>query len=321
MTLPFVIEGREVWLSISGVAFEDGVVYAFRNLTEERALDELKGEFVATVSHELRTPLAAIYGSAQTLLRQDIEIDEDKRRRLLQVIAQESERPRAWPRTSCREPDRPAAAPGDEPARHAPRQGSVEPCALNPAERQGESRLPLELDVAGDEDRCDGCHQPRRQRGQVFPDGASSKSASANGTSFRVRSRTRVRIHAERRRRIFGWFYPGRPQLSRSVGSTSALHLPRAVRRMDESLTVTSGRRNRPRRSPLAVAPTGRRSGRAARLISQTGFVGPRRSRRTKEPGTSPNPLVSRLADASGRRLDESQAENHSSRRSVKGEP
>ena len=76
-TLPFVIEGREVWLSISGVAFEDGVVYAFRNLTEERALDELKGEFVATVSHELRTPLAAIYGSAQTLLRDDID---DRRR-------------------------------------------------------------------------------------------------------------------------------------------------------------------------------------------------------------------------------------------------
>ena len=77
---------------ITGVEFDGGCVYAFRNLTEERALDELKGEFVATVSHELRTPLAAIYGSAQTLLRQDIEIDEDKRRRLLQVIAEESER-------------------------------------------------------------------------------------------------------------------------------------------------------------------------------------------------------------------------------------
>ena len=91
-TLPFVIGGREIWLSISGVAFEDGVVYAFRNLTEERALDELKGEFVATVSHELRTPLAAIYGSAQTLLRDDLGIDDEKRQRLLKVIAQESKR-------------------------------------------------------------------------------------------------------------------------------------------------------------------------------------------------------------------------------------
>src|SRR5580765_2144224 len=91
-TLPFVIEGREVWLSMSGVAFEDGVVYAFRNLTEERALDELKGEFVATVSHELRTPLAAIYGSAQTLLRDDIELGDERRESLLDVIVDESER-------------------------------------------------------------------------------------------------------------------------------------------------------------------------------------------------------------------------------------
>ena len=124
-TLPFVIDGREVWLSISGVAFEDGVVYAFRNLTEERALDELKGEFVATVSHELRTPLAAIYGSAQTLLRDDIEIGEDKRQRLLQVIAQESERLRASPRHPAREPDRlrPPAARDAASRRRPPRGG------------------------------------------------------------------------------------------------------------------------------------------------------------------------------------------------------
>jgi PAS domain S-box-containing protein len=90
--VPLELEGRELWLSISGVTFSEGIVYAFRSLTEERALDELKGEFIATVSHELRTPLAAIYGSAQTLLREDLELDESGERRLLDVIAQESER-------------------------------------------------------------------------------------------------------------------------------------------------------------------------------------------------------------------------------------
>src|SRR5919108_4996188 len=90
--VPVDIDGRELWLSISGVTFADGTVYAFRNLTEERALEELKGEFVATVSHELRTPLAAIYGSAQTLLRRDVEIDATSKERLLEVIASESER-------------------------------------------------------------------------------------------------------------------------------------------------------------------------------------------------------------------------------------
>jgi len=91
-TLPLEIDGRELWISVSGVRFEDGVVYAFRNLTEERALDELKNDFVATVSHELRTPLAAIYGCARTLLRPDLELPEADRARLLEVVAQESER-------------------------------------------------------------------------------------------------------------------------------------------------------------------------------------------------------------------------------------
>ena len=90
--VPLELDGRELWLSISGVTFSDGIVYAFHSLTEERALDELKGEFIATVSHELRTPLAAIYGSAQTLLREDIELDETGQKGLLGVIAQESER-------------------------------------------------------------------------------------------------------------------------------------------------------------------------------------------------------------------------------------
>jgi PAS domain S-box-containing protein len=90
--VPLELGGRELWLAVSGVSFSDGTVYAFRSLTEERALDELKGEFIATVSHELRTPLAAIYGSAQTLLRTDLELDDSGRKRLLEVIAQEAER-------------------------------------------------------------------------------------------------------------------------------------------------------------------------------------------------------------------------------------
>jgi PAS domain S-box-containing protein len=91
-TVPLDVSGRELWLSLSGVEFDGGVVYAFRNLTEERALDELKSEFVATVSHELRTPLSAIYGCAQTLRRSDVELGGDTERRLLEVIAHECER-------------------------------------------------------------------------------------------------------------------------------------------------------------------------------------------------------------------------------------
>jgi signal transduction histidine kinase len=74
------------------VATEEGTVYAFRDLTEEHNLEQLRADFVATVSHELRTPLAAIYGAAVTIRRTDIELQTTTRNRLLQVISQESER-------------------------------------------------------------------------------------------------------------------------------------------------------------------------------------------------------------------------------------
>jgi PAS domain S-box-containing protein len=91
-TQPVEINGRELWLSITGVAFEGGTVFAFRDLTAERAVEKLKSDFVSTVSHELRTPLAAIYGAALTLRREDIRLGEPQRSGLLEVIASESDR-------------------------------------------------------------------------------------------------------------------------------------------------------------------------------------------------------------------------------------
>ena len=91
-TLPSELGRRELWLSISGVGFAHGTVYAFRDVTEERAVEKLKSDFVSTISHELRTPLAAIYGAALTLRRPDMPFDQDDRSELLSVIAGEAER-------------------------------------------------------------------------------------------------------------------------------------------------------------------------------------------------------------------------------------
>jgi len=91
-SLPLDLGGRELWLSIHGVAVPDGVVYAFRDLTEERALERMRTEFVSTVSHELRTPLAAIYGAAMTLRRSDVSIDNEQRLRLLDIVSGEADR-------------------------------------------------------------------------------------------------------------------------------------------------------------------------------------------------------------------------------------
>ncbi len=90
-TLPVEIQGRELLLSVAGVSFAEGTVYAFRDLTEERRLEELKAEFIATVSHELRTPIAAVHGAAKTLEREDIVFTDDLRRNLLSVISNGSE--------------------------------------------------------------------------------------------------------------------------------------------------------------------------------------------------------------------------------------
>ena len=91
-TVPLETAAGEKWLSISAVEFFAGTVYAFRDVTEMRRLDELKSEFVATASHELRTPLAAVYGAAQTLRRHDFALDESGRERFLSMIVSESDR-------------------------------------------------------------------------------------------------------------------------------------------------------------------------------------------------------------------------------------
>ena len=57
-----------------------------------RRVDRLKSELLSTVSHELRTPLASIKGYTTSLLRTDVEWDEETRREFLQIIDEESDR-------------------------------------------------------------------------------------------------------------------------------------------------------------------------------------------------------------------------------------
>jgi PAS domain S-box-containing protein len=90
--IPIETSKGERWISISGVRFFGGTVYAFRDLTDARQLEEIKADFISTASHELRTPLAAVYGAAQTLLRHDFALDEVGRERFVSLIADESER-------------------------------------------------------------------------------------------------------------------------------------------------------------------------------------------------------------------------------------
>jgi PAS domain S-box-containing protein len=91
-TIPLELDGRELWLSIAGVEFGDGTVYAFRDATSEHRLEAIRAEFVATVSHELRTPLAALHGAALTLTTRGHELPEETRGMLLAMISNQSKR-------------------------------------------------------------------------------------------------------------------------------------------------------------------------------------------------------------------------------------
>ena len=91
-TFPVDARKGELWLSLTAAEFPHGTVYAFRDLTDERAVEQLKSDFVSTVSHELRTPLAAIYGAAMTLRRDDVVLDPEQAAGMLGVISGESER-------------------------------------------------------------------------------------------------------------------------------------------------------------------------------------------------------------------------------------
>jgi len=251
-TLPFEIDGREIWLSISGVAFEDGVVYAFRNLTEERALDELKGEFVATVSHELRTPLAAIYGSAQTLLRRDIDLDDGKRRQLLEVIAQESERLSRVAADILLANNLDSGRLQLEQRRLDISQLAhdvVEGMRSVHADR-GDVSIEVTLQethsfVAGDEDKLRQVLINLVDNAVKYsPDGGTVEvRIEPNSTNVSVSVTDQgLGIPIAEQQRIFGKFYRVDPQLSRGVGGTGlGLYICRElVRRMDGCLTVTS---------------------------------------------------------------------------------
>src|SRR5207237_2765142 len=96
--VPITRSGQEAWLSVTEAVMRDpaglvaGRIFAFRDISADRAVEQMKSEFVSAVSHELRTPLTSIYGFAETLLRQDVLFGEEERRTFLSYIASESER-------------------------------------------------------------------------------------------------------------------------------------------------------------------------------------------------------------------------------------
>jgi PAS domain S-box-containing protein len=94
-----IMRGREeVLLSVTEAVMRDpagavaGRIFAFRDISADRLVEQMKSDFVSTVSHELRTPLTSIYGFAETLLRRDVMFGDEERLTFLGYIASESQR-------------------------------------------------------------------------------------------------------------------------------------------------------------------------------------------------------------------------------------
>jgi PAS domain S-box-containing protein len=249
-TVPLEVDGREIWLSVGAVTFEDGTVFAFRDLTEERGIERLKADFVSTVSHELRTPLAAIYGASRTLLRDDIELAADQHAKLLEVIGNEA--------------DRLARTINDILWASRLDSGIVrdtfERCDAGALVREvvdaARAHLPdaITLAILDTEPLPPVCGDPDKVR-QVLsnlldnatkysPDGGVVELRLARGESvvrFSVRD-VGLGIPAADQRRVFEKFYRVDPNLSRGIGGTGlGLYICRElVRRMDGHIWVTS---------------------------------------------------------------------------------
>jgi PAS domain S-box-containing protein len=90
--------GEEVTLSLTEAVMRDplgavaGRIFAFRDVSSERIVEQMKSDFVSTVSHQLRAPLTSIYGFAETLLRSDVLFGEAERETFLTYIASEAQR-------------------------------------------------------------------------------------------------------------------------------------------------------------------------------------------------------------------------------------
>jgi PAS domain S-box-containing protein len=67
-------------------------VVQIQDITERRALEQMKSEFISIVSHELRTPLTSIRGSLGLLVSGVLKSQPDTTQQMIEIAATESER-------------------------------------------------------------------------------------------------------------------------------------------------------------------------------------------------------------------------------------
>jgi signal transduction histidine kinase len=249
ITLPVSCAGHELWLSFVAVRSADGIVYAFRDLTAERHLDEETSDLIATISHELRTPMASVYGAAHTLRRRDAELSAEQKRELLEVI--EAQAARLSHITEevllASELDRDRLQLEEE----LVDVGEVARATVEAMMSQVGPRHELHLEPASDRATVPGSKERIQQVLVNLIDNAVKYGGEGPVTVRVERAGAGVRvlvadsgpgITPAEQQRIFEKFYRGGPSLTRSPGGTGlGLYISRGlVNRMRGRLTVQS---------------------------------------------------------------------------------
>jgi PAS domain S-box-containing protein len=248
VTLPIEIRGRDLWLSFVAVRLADGIVYAFRDVTGERLLEEERNDFVATISHELRTPMTGVYGAAQTLLHRHGELRPAERQTLLSMIATEAARLSQITDEVLltSQLDR-----GELSIKRAPVDvAEVVRTAVRTMRSQLPDSITIELEIAdhvgaasGDPDRVQQVLVNLLDNAAKY--GSSPVKVSAESTNGVVRiavSDAGPGVGAADRERIFEKFYRAGPERTRSARGTGlGLYISRELtRRMGGRLALAS---------------------------------------------------------------------------------
>ena len=249
MTLPLELDGHDLWLSFVAVQIADGVVFAFRNVTSERRLEDQKNDFVATISHELRTPMTAVYGAAVTLLRRDGQLNPDQRQELLEMIATQAARLSQITEEILltSQLDRGKLRVGREPVHVADVvQRTVDTMrAQLPESTTIEVEIPAEVgEASGDGDRLQQVLVNLLDNAVKY--GGDRVEVRADRTNGNIRifvADTGPGISLADRERVFEKFYRADPQLSKAPSGTGlGLYISRELtERMGGRLDLSSG--------------------------------------------------------------------------------
>ena len=250
VTLPLELDGHDLWLSFVAVQIADGVVFAFRNVTSERRLEDQKNDFVATISHELRTPMTAVYGAAVTLLRRDVQLNSDQREKLLEMIVTQAARLSQITEEVLltSQLDRGELRVGREPVHVADVvQRTVETMrAQLPESTTIEVEIPAEVgEASGDGDRLQQVLVNLLDNAVKY--GGDRVEVRADRTNGNIRifvADTGPGISLADRERVFEKFYRADPQLSKAPSGTGlGLYISRELtERMGGRLDLSSGK-------------------------------------------------------------------------------